>query len=118
VSAGAGGPLRPALTTGQIAALINEVIGHAVYDSRAIRAEIGAGRLRAFPVGRRRRPLVTESECLRWASQGVLYAPEVARLRLRIESMTTSAFDDSPSPSNESSVSSAVSTSSARGITR
>lgn len=92
--------LRPALTTGEMADLINAILGAAVYDSRTILAEIDAGRIRAFNVGTRqaRRPRVTEGEFLRWAQQ-VLHADEIARLRARLHSVVVDVMPVSGSGS-------------------
>lgn len=74
---------RP-LSTVEIAALVNGILQSSVYDDRAIRAEIDAGRLRAFEVGRglrrRRRLRVPVDEFLRWAGR-VLREDEIARLQ-------------------------------------
>lgn len=75
---------RPALTTGEVAELMNAVLQSEVFDHRSIRAEIDAGRIRAFPVGagakHRRRVRIPEAEFLAWAAS-VLRAEEVQALR-------------------------------------
>lgn len=77
---------RPAMTTADIADVMNEALESDVYDVQAIRAEIDSGRLRAIIGARRarRRIRVTEDEFLRWAAI-VLHDDELARLRKRLK---------------------------------
>ena len=81
-------PLPRSLTTGEMADLINQILQAVVYDDRAIRAEIDAGRIRAIPIGlglrRARRLKVTPEEFLRWAGQ-VLHAEELIRLQAQLD---------------------------------
>lgn len=76
--------LQRPLSTGEMAELINQILQAAVYSDRLIRAEIDAGRIRAFEVGggqrRRRRVRVTPDDFLAWARQ-VLHDEELARLQ-------------------------------------
>ncbi|MGE3703765.1 MAG: hypothetical protein AB7I13_00735 [Vicinamibacterales bacterium] len=76
--------LRRALSTGEVADLMNAVLRSEVYSPGLIRAEIDAGRIRAVHVGAgrryRRRVRVTEEDFLQWAA-AVLRADEVQALR-------------------------------------
>jgi len=78
-------PLRPSLTTGQVAAHLNAAVCARVYDDRAIRCEVDGGRLRAFvaPRDQRRRIRVTEAALLEWAA-GVLRETELHALRVSL----------------------------------
>lgn len=72
--------VRPALTTGQVAAQLNAAIGSRVFDDRVVRAEVDRGRLRAFvaPRDQRRRIRVTEAALLEWAAACLSKAELVA----------------------------------------
>lgn len=82
--------LPRALSTGEVAAQINLALGSRVYAHRHIRAEIDAGRLRAYPLGRGRvgaRPRfrVRVDDFLAWAG-AVLHQDDMARLRASMPS--------------------------------
>jgi hypothetical protein len=71
------------LTTGEVAAQMNAILGARCYTARHIRAEIAAGRLQAVRYQRRAVRLsivVAPADMLAWAAT-VLRASECAKLR-------------------------------------